>query len=546
MGLIEIFGGLGLTLFGIRFLRKGLDRLFGGNLVRWMSRMTASPLKAFFGGICAGTIAPSSTGLSLFTTQMLEQGRINARRMLVVLLGANVGMTVTVQLLAFRVVDYVGLLLIFGVITFQFLKRETFRGVGQCVLSLGFVFLAIGMISDGAAAMTASPEWVEIFRILQGHPWLIFLAVAALAIVLQSSTASIGLGIGLASSGLLTAQGLLPWVVGTNVGLGVTSLLAGWNRLEGRRMGVANLLLKIGVALPFLLLPGLAQALFDAVPGSLLRQTAVFHTGFNLLVGLVALPLLGVVERFCAFLLPGEERSQEARSFLDESVLDTPSFALARATRETLRMSDHVRMMLESFWAGRESPEVARRIQKEDDVVDRINLQLKDYLCRIVDTHKSDDLHWQLTLLTFSNELESIGDLVDKHLCDLVIKQRNEGVVLTQEDQADLADAYHAVLTQFEIAGGLLTTRSAEDAEALLAGKEPFNDWCRQIQRNHYNRLHTMSKNASAIFLDYLNAFRRISSHLSTIGYTFRRGTPFPPVREVEPVVFHPREAPSR
>jgi len=278
------------------------------------------------------------------------------------------------------------------------------------------------------------------------------------------------------------------------------------------------------------------------VPGSLLRQTAVFHTGFNLLVGLVGLPLLGLVDRFCAFLLP-EEQHAHGRSFLDDSVLETPSLALARATREALRMSDQVRMMLESFWAGRESPEAARRVQKEDDVVDDINLQLKDYLCRIVDTHKTDDLHWQLTLLTFSNELESIGDLVDKYLCDLAIKQHHEKVVLTPADEADLADAYHAVMTQFEIAAGLLTTRSAEDAEALVAGKEPFSEWCRQVQRNHYDRFHTMSKNASAIFLDYLNAFRRISSHLSTIGYTFRRGTPFPPVREAAPVVFTPREA---
>ncbi len=418
-------------------------------------------------------------------------------------------------------------MIIAGVVAFMFLKRDLFRGVGQCVLSLGFIFLAISIIGDGAHKMTGSPEIVEVFRMLQGHPWVVFLAVMALAVLLQSSTTTIGLGLGLAASGLMSSAGLLPWVLGTNVGLGVTSLLAGWGQIEGRRMGIGNLIVKLVIALPLMLASMLMLRGFNAIPGTLLRQTAMFHTGFNLLVGVLALPFLARIQRLTTFLIPETESEELAarKSLLDENVLETPSLALARATRETLRMADHVRMMLESFWnaflCG--NTELARRIQKEDDVVDRINLDLKNYLCRIVDARSAEDMHWQFTLLSFSNELESIGDLIDKHLCDLLIKQQAEGVKLMQEDQDDLTLAYRSVVTRFEVAEGLLTARSQQEAEAFLAGKESFNHWCRDLQREHYKRLHPMSQSSSAFFLDFLNSLRRVNSHLSSIGYTFRR-----------------------
>lgn len=125
---IQIASGVALIIFGIRFLRKGLDRLFGGRLVIWLSRMTEQRWKAFFSGIVVGTLVPSSTALSLITLQMLNASRMAAAPMLAVLLGTNVGITVTVQLLAFHIQDYAGVFILVGVIGFQFLRREVLRG----------------------------------------------------------------------------------------------------------------------------------------------------------------------------------------------------------------------------------------------------------------------------------------------------------------------------------------------------------------------------------------------------------------------------------
>ncbi len=525
-----ILGGVGLTLFGVRFLRKGLDRLFGGRLVYWLEHMTANRVRAFVAGIGVGAIAPSSTALSISAVQMLGNSRINNERMLAVLLGSNVGLTITVQLLAFHIQDYFGLFIIAGIVGFLFLSRECFRGIGQCLLSLGFIFLSMNLIGSGAGELTESAEIRSLFAMLQGHPWIVAVAVAGLGVLLQSSTATIGLGLGLSGSGLLTSEILIPWIIGANIGLGITSLFVGWNEIEGRRMGLANLIMKVLLGVTLLLLPVTAQGCFGAVPGSLMRQTAMFHTGFNLCVGLLALPLLKQIRQICRFLLPeANERTLAAReSYLDPNALETPSLALSHATREILRMSDRVRGMLETFWRAftEGDIELARRIQKEDDGVDRINLELTDYLSRIGEDMGSKEKQWQFTLLTFSNELESVGDLVDKHLCDLLVKQRTEGSVLPAEDSQLIAEAYRRTLQRIELAEGLLTTRSMEEAKTFLAGKEAFNDWCRQAQRLHYERLASYSRStlaSSALLLDMLNAFRRINSHVSTLAYAIYR-----------------------
>jgi len=525
-----ILAGIGLILFGVRFLRKGLDRLFGGKLLLWLSLAVTSPWKAFIGGICAGVVAPSSTGLALLTAHMTSVAKLSTGLMLAVLLGANVGLTVAVQLVAFHLHDYAGLFVICGIVAFLFLKRELFRGIGQSILALGFVFLAIHLISKDASTFSDSADLREFLLLLQGHPWLVLLVVSILTIFLQSSTATIGVGLGLAASGLFDVALMVPWVLGASLGLAITSLLAGWSSLEGRRLGTAHMITKAICAFACMIFFTSAMSAFAIWPSSLERQAAMFYTEFNLLAGLAAMPLLGVIERIVRFLIPDQSPNGLAieTSFLDESVLESPPFALARATRETLRMIDHVRLMFKNFWEAfsRQDVDLARRLQREDDTVDHINLELASYLGRITEEKSSTDSHWQLALLGFANEIESAGDLIDKHLCDLLIKQRAEGVILRESDRQALQNIYTQIIERFELASDLLASRNSEKAAAFLAGKDSFNEGARNAQRVHYEQLHLASRSdiaTSAFFLDYLNAFRRINSHLSSLGYSLHR-----------------------
>jgi phosphate:Na+ symporter len=209
---LNIATGVILVLLGMRYVRKGLDRLFGSRLIDWLQQMTSNRFKAFLGGIVAGTIAPSSSAIAMLSVQMLSQTALSAGRMLAVVLGANVGITVAVQLLAFRLQDYSGLFLLAGGVGFLFLTRNIFRGIGQMLLGIGLIFLAMGIIGTAGAAAAANNDIKLLFGVVDHYPLVVFLGTALLTVALQSSTASIGLGIGLAESQLLPGTTIVPWV----------------------------------------------------------------------------------------------------------------------------------------------------------------------------------------------------------------------------------------------------------------------------------------------------------------------------------------------
>lgn len=497
----------------------------------WLSGLTERRWKAWGAGMVVGTLAPSSTAISLVTMQMMNAGQFKAERMFALQLGANAGITVTVQLMAFRLQDWAGAFLLAGVFGFQFLKRETLRGIGQCLLALGLIFLAMGLIGKGAAALNGFPEMQEWTRLFAGHPLLVFLVVAVFTVAVQSSTASIGFALGLSAGGLFGVEMLVPWVLGANVGIGLTALGAGWGTLEGRRLACANLAAKVGLALPLVLLAEAPGVVLDWVPGSSMREIANFHTGFNLVAGLIFVPLAGPLTRLMRWMIVPPPVSGEGlpvtESHLDPAVLESPSLALTNAARETLGMADSVKRMLEYFWKGYEGrdPLLIAQVRREDDRVDRFYREIKDYLTRMREGLAPEESQWHFAIMTFSNDLESVGDIVDKNLCDIFHKQRTEGVTLSPGDHAAVEELYGRVMARFATAQGLLANRGGRETREFLEGKEALNRWCREAEKEHYERLRHAEHSAiasSAYFLDLMDSLRRINSHITSIGYAFR------------------------
>ena len=296
MVLLNIAGGIALILFGIRFLRKGLERLLGFGLHAWLKRMSQRPWRAAIAGGGFGTVAPSSTAQTLLTLQLVKAGELSREGALAFLLGANAGITVTVQLIALRVFDYYSLFLVAGFIGFQFFRSERIRGSGQSLLGLGLIFLAMTIISDAARVLAADPEFVTVLDLLQNHRLLLMLFAAVFTLSAQSSTAVIGLGLAFAATGKASLELLVPIVLGANLGIGLTSLFAGYATSAGRALAVANLAVKgLLIAAALIFLPQLIGVL-ASTPGDTARQAANMHTVFSLiavLVGVVFGGLLG-------------------------------------------------------------------------------------------------------------------------------------------------------------------------------------------------------------------------------------------------------------
>lgn len=529
MVLIDIAGGVALILFGIRFLRKGLDRLAGERIHHWTATMQRSRGVTFLAGLVFGTLAPSSTAQTLFTLQLLHTGRITADRLLIFLLGAGIGITATVQLISFHFADYYAVLLIAGLMGFQFGRSEMIRGVGQTLLGLGFVFLAMTLIGNAARVLTADADFQTVMGVVTHYRVALVVFAALATMVMQSSTASIGLALALGEAGAVGLPVVMAVVIGTNLGLGLTSLAAGWGTLPGRRLTLANLLIKAAVAVAMLLCFDPLLRLLEAVPGSLVRHGADLHTGFN-----VVAALLGVV--FAGFLSGWLERIiKPAPAFLggavathlDPRALESPVFALANASREILRIVDEVQAMFAGCWEAylQRSAEQARQVRARDDRVDELHTTIKNYLSRIpAEALNPRDGELRFGLLHFTGQLEAVGDIIEKEWCAQVLKFAEHPLPLAPADQASLAELQRRVQHRLSLAASVLTTRDRELAANFLREGEELKEWCIGVQKQHYDRLRAGDADAleaSGYFIDMFNTLRRISGHLNSIGHTF-------------------------
>jgi phosphate:Na+ symporter len=530
MALLNLISAIILILLGMRYLRKGLDRLFGNQLVEWLQETAKNRYKAFFAGIVAGLISPSSSAIAVLSVQILNQSALTAGRMLAVVLGANVGLTVMVQLITFDLQDFAGVFIVAGGIGFLFLQRAIFRGTGQICLGLGLVFLAMGIIGNTGKLAATSQDMKALFAILEHYPWLVFVSTGLLALVLQSSTACIGLGIGLAKGGLVTGAALVPWVLGANLGIGLTMMIAGWASIEGRRLALASILLKTFFALLILLAGSqLASYLMTTLPGGIDRNAANLNTFFNLLIGLCALPALSPISRGLSYLVPSQslEEQDEPGIFLDPLLLQTPSLALSQAVREESRILDHLRLMLRTVWTmcTNQNRDVKNKVEDLYGRVIAIQAELKDYLEQIADENLSDeDINWRFNLLDYSQELVIAATLIKRDLVDAAIPYARLTKEVPAEDSSELENIVNRTMERVHKATVLLMAQDVRMANRFIQEKEEISDQYRAIRRRHLERLGPGQK-PDASFFDLLNCFRRINAHLTSVAYAIVRST---------------------
>jgi phosphate:Na+ symporter len=307
-------------------------------------------------------------------------------------------------------------------------------------------------------------------------------------------------------------------------------LLAGFRSWEGRRLAAANLLLKGSAIVLCLGFFPFVDAVVANSSTDIVRQGANFHTAFNLFVTFAGVAFAVPIGRLLQRTIkptPTMVGSGNPTTHLDPAALATPVFALANATRETLREADVVKSMLEDAWRAvtTQNAALAAAVQKQDDRIDELNAGIKAYLSQIrVESLSPKDQQLQFGLLNFSSQLESIGDVLDKSLCGTIREHAREKLQLQPADQSDLDELYRKVVHRFEVAISVLATRDRDLAQQFLREGDELKEWCIGVQKRHFNSLASGDSSglmASTRFLDTFNVLRRISGQLNTIGHTF-------------------------
>jgi phosphate:Na+ symporter len=526
--LINIIGGVALLLWGIRMVRTGITRAFGAGLRRALSASSKNRVTAAGAGIGVTALLQSSTATTLIITSFAGQGLIGGVAALAIVLGADVGSTMVVQALSMDLDILSPILIAIGVFLFLSSDNSKRRAIARAFTGLGLMLLSLKLIGLASVTLRESEVISVLVTPMTAEPILAIMVAALITWASHSSVAVVLLIMSLASIQVISIHLALAMVLGANLGGGMIAmgLTAGAAPIM-RRIPLGNLVMRAsGVALA---LPVLAyvQPYLAMLGDSPERMIANFHTGFNLALLLVFLPLLALVHSICCRVFPESPSTDDPGSpmYLDANALDTPSVALTAATRETLRMGDAVKMMLEGSRQVLASNDASLRktIEASDDIVDQLNEAIKLYLTELTreELDKSESQR-SVEILSFTTNLEHVGDIVDKNLMELAGKKIKGHINFSAEGQNEIDDFHDQILQTLDLSMHVFVSSDREAARQLLDKKVHIRNLELKYTETHFRRISERqpdSLDSSAMHLDVLRDLKRINSHLTSAAY---------------------------
>jgi phosphate:Na+ symporter len=526
--LLALFGGMALLLYGIRLSGDGLQRAAGGRLRHLLTGLARNRILAVLSGAAVTGIIQSSAAATLMLIGFVSAGLMTFRQTLGIILGADIGTTVTVQLIAFRITDYALLLVGAGFVVTLLAQRRAVKDVGQAVLGFGLMFLGLKVILEGIEPLKTNALALQLFAAMGASAGLGILVAAIFSALVTSSAATIGLALALTHQGLLSLGGAVAIVLGANVGTCATALMASMGTTaEAKRVAVAHIAFKLlGVALAIPLL-GPFTGLVAMTAHDPARQVANAHTFFNVGISLVFLPFAAVAARIIESLVPDEPTGENPfkTRYLDERALDQPSLALGQATREALRMADVVQAMLRDVVPvfGRDDQELLEDVERRDDQVDFLEREIKLFLTRLSRETMGPDLsRKEIALISFIGNLENIGDIIDKNLMELARKKLYHGRRFSEPGWAEILEFHALVAKNLEVAIAAFAANDRTLAQQILDQRPVIRQRERELRESHLGRLRqglAESLETSEIHLDILTNLKRISSHVSALVF---------------------------
>ncbi len=524
--------GVSLLLYGVRLISDALQRAISGRMQQAVTGLSKRPLSAFGIGIVGTAILQSSSATASLLVELVSAGLVPLSVAIVMLLGANVGSTLVVQLLALHITEYAFELLGLGVVVALLTHRSTiFRRPGQALFAFGLIVLGLAAIGAASQPLVENQNIKNALQALANAPVVLVVMGTVLAILLNSSIASIGLVLTLAAKGALPPIAALAIMLGANLGTTALPLLSALSQgtLSGRRLALVHSGTKLlGVFLLLLLIEPLAALLNQIWPGDLGTQVALAHMGFNLALAVVFVPLSGLLAHLMERFLP-EKRYQTAEvslpHVLDVRALATPEVAQGLATRETVRMADIVTHMFELSIRAFEgqSDAIKTRIKVMDDQVDELNTAIKGYLTQLdEEAMTEEERHQDITLLTIISDLEAIGDVITHSFMGIARRKSRDQILFSEEGWEDLLGYHQQIQVGLQHVMAALATRNPMLATKFLAHKEELKQTKRNLHLRHIRQMRANIPNStpsSAIYLDLLDAMSAVLAHTSNIAH---------------------------
>lgn len=506
----------------------GLNRAFGTVLRRIISHSTSNRFKAFGVGVAVAAMLQSSTAACMIVSSFAARNVITITGAIAVMLGADVGTTLAAQFMSLDLNWLIPVLVIAGYVVNKSMDASQYKHVGRSLVGLSLIFIALRMIKDVAGPLGHEGALEALIEPLASQPILAVILSALFTWFVHSSLGTVLLFMSFVHSGLIPVHLGLVLVLGANVGGAVAPVIMTLRDIPaGRRVPLGNLVMRaIGVVacLPFLKFIGPYIAGFDPDPA---RQIVNFHTAFNLALAFCFLPFIGPMTRLSEIILPDRAREEDESlpRYLDPTAFSTPPAALACVARETLRVSDIIqRMMRDTLEVLRtNNAHLVQSIRDQETIVDALYESIKNYLARLSSQalDKQESKRY-MQILTFSTNLEHIGDIIDRNLMEMAQKKIRNQDNFSRQGFAEISDLHHRVMDNMALAQNVFMTGDVKMARRLFEEKAVLRNQELQAADSHFKRLsegvaETIA--TSSLHLDILRDLRRINSYVSLIAY---------------------------
>jgi len=528
-----LLGGLAVFLLGMEMLADALKAVAGERMKAILQRLTSNRFMGAATGAFVTAVIQSSSVTTVLVVGFISAGLMSAAQSVGVIMGANIGTTITAQIIAFKVSKYSLIMIAVGFGTSFLSKRADIRGYGNALVGLGLVFLDMAIMGDGMSPLRSYPPFLDAMTRMES-PLLGILAAALFTALVQSSSATTGVVIVMASQGLISLPAGIALAFGANIGTCVTALLASIGKpREAHRAAVVHVLFNVvGVAMWLAFIPQLADLVTWISPAAdpalsaaerraleTPRQIANAHTVFNVANTALLIWISPLFGRAAAFLVPDRPLAEADRiraKYLDDTLLITPTLAIESVRRELRRLGDRVSRMLEDVLPAMLSGSGVEltAIRDQDEDIDGLHGHIVTYLGRIASTSLDAESSAEvLRLMEAANSLENIGDIVETNLTALG-HQRIEGQLTISEETCEIIGQFHAAVHRaVRDAAEAVIDNNGEIAQRVVTLKPEINRLAEIASHHEVARLIAKEPNrllAYQIEVDMLENLKRI------------------------------------
>ena len=530
--ILTMAGGLGLFLFGMELMSDSIEKVAGAKLRRILEIFTMNRFMGMIVGIIFTGIIQSSSACTVMVVSFVNSGLMNLYQAAGVILGANIGTTITSQLVSFNLSKIAPLILLVGVVVMMFTKKEKVRKVAEVVVGFGILFVGLSTMSQAMANMKNEPQVVNLLMSLK-NPFLATLMGFALTAVIQSSSVTVSIVLLLANQDLLPLPITLYIILGCNIGACATAMLASMTgKKDAKRAALIHLLFNIiGTVIIYIALFVAGDQIVELIKSISAdngRFVANAHTMIKIAQVIMLFPFTGWLVKMTYLIVPGEDQKVGYREsyqlkYIGDKVVFNPATAVVEVVKELERMASLAeenlnRAMNALITLDEEDIEEVYEVEKN---INFLNHAITDYLVKINQTTLPiEDLNSLGALFHVVNDIERIGDHAE-NVADAARQRKEEGVSISKEAQKELGDMLEMVNKIIRYAVEMFAKSDETHMQEIITLEDQVDEKERELQKKHVERLTKgeCSPEAGMIFSDIVSGLERVADHATNIAF---------------------------